>query len=74
MLLVNVNNHKTAILQLQKTVDALQTELSQLRVSSAQAQQQQQQSSTGGPLRGGKGGLALQQAQCSVTNLRTNIV
>ena len=56
---------------MQKTVDTLTSELSKLRASSAQAQQQQQ-SPTGGPLRGGKGGLALQQAQCNVTNPRTH--
>ena len=62
MLVVNANNHKTAMLQMQKTVHTpLTSEYSNLRASSAQAQQQQQQSSTGGPLRGGKGGLALQQ-------------
>ena len=39
MLVVNVNNHKTAMLQMQKTMDTLKAELNKLRVSSAQAQQ-----------------------------------
>ena len=62
-------DEKASMLQMQKTVDTLTSELNKLRASSAQTQQQQ--SPTGGPRSVGKGGLALQQAQCNVINPHT---